>query len=339
MKRRGCPGCRRLQKVVDLLQTRVRELEARLGQNAANSSLPPSANPPAAPKPVVKEPTGRSPGAQSGHTALSRVRLPAERLHAVVAYLPEAARGGQQPLPAHPGPKDPEPTWHQVAELPEVTARVTEHQGHFRTCPCCGLVTHRPIPAAIRAHGFGPRLTATLAYLAGARHDSKRGVAEVAEAVFGVPLGLGTVSNCEQEVSAALAGAHAEAAQAVRQAEHKNADETGWKLAGRLCWLWAAVSDRAALFTIHPRRGREGLRALLGEEVRGVVTTDRWCAYRGLGAYRRQLCWAHLVRDFQGLVDRGGPGRQLGEELLCFAQDVFTDWYRVRDGTLARPSL
>src|SRR5437588_766981 len=204
MKRRDCPGCRRLQKVVDLLQARVRELEARLGQNAANSSLPPSANPPAAPKPVVKEPTGRSPGAQPGHTALSRVRLPAERLHAVVAYLPEVCRGCQQRLPAQPGPKDPEPTWHQVAELPEVT---------------------------------------------------------------------------------------------VRQAEHKNADETGWKLAGRLCWLWAAVSDRAAFFTIHPRRGREGLRALLGEEVRGVVTTDRWCAYRGLGAYRRQLCWAHLVRD------------------------------------------
>src|SRR5437763_6357171 len=127
MRRRGCPGCRLLQTVVDLLHPRVRELEARLGQNAANSSLPPSANPPAAPKPVVKEPTGRSPGAQPGHTAFRRVRLPAQRLHAVVAYLPQVCRGCQQPLPAQPGPHDPEPTWHQVAELPEVTARVTEH--------------------------------------------------------------------------------------------------------------------------------------------------------------------------------------------------------------------
>src|SRR5438105_7026980 len=118
MSRSSCPGCRALRRRVAELEAIMRDLLAQLGRTASNSSLPPSANPPAAPKPVVKEPTGRSPGAQPGHTALSRVRLPAERLHAVVAYLPEVCRGCQQRLPAQPGPKDPEPTWHQVAELP-----------------------------------------------------------------------------------------------------------------------------------------------------------------------------------------------------------------------------
>jgi transposase len=335
MRRRDCPGCRRLQKVVDQLQARVRELEARLGQNASNSSMPPSANPPHAPKPVVKEPTGRAPGAQPGHVPHQRPRLPAERLHQVIRHLPRFCRGCQQPLPAEPGPDDPEPAWHQVAELPDVTALVTEHQGHSRICPCCGVVTHQPIPADVRAHGFGPRLAAVMAYLAGARRDSKRGVEEVVEAVFGVPVALGS----EAEVSAALADAHAEAAAAVRAAPHKNADETGWKLAGRLCWLWAAVTDRVAFFNVHGRRGLAGLTALLGDAVSGILTTDRWCAYQRLDVYRRQLCWAHLVRDFQALVDRGGAGREFGEALLCFADDVFHDWYRVRDGTLARSSL
>lgn len=315
------------------------ELEARLGTNATNSSLPPSANPPDAPKPVVKAPSERSPGGQPGHAPQQRLRLPPERVQHVVRHLPPTCARCDALLPWEPGPHDPAPTWHQIAELPVVAAVITEHQGHARTCPDCGHVTHAALPAAIRAHGTGPRLTAVLAYLSGARHDSKRGVAEVAATVFGVPTSLGTVAHLEAEVSAALAPAHAEAVAAVQVAPVKYADETGWKQAGRLCWLWTAVTTRVACFLIHARRSGAALAALLGEQIDGVVCSDRWRVYECLGVYQRQLCWAHLVRDFQALVDRGGPGQPIGEELLLFAEDVFHDWYRVRDGTLRWSSL
>jgi transposase len=334
-----CRGCRERDARIAALERRVADLEARLGQHASNSSVPPSANPPAAPKPVVKEPTGRKPGGQPGHAPCQRVRLPAARVHELVRYLPTTCRSCQAPLPQQPGPADPEPTWHQVAELPAIAARITEHQGHARHCPSCGTLNHAPIPAAVRAHCLGPRLAAVMAYLSGVRHDSKRGVEEVVETIFGVPVALGTVTAVEHEASAALAPAHAEAGAAVRRAAAKNTDETGWKEAGRLCWLWTAVTTSAAYFRIHARRGAAGLTALLGETITGVVTSDRWSAYHRLDVYRRQVCWAHLVRDFQGLVDRGGPDQALGEELLCFAQDVFHWWYRVRDGTLQRASL
>ena len=99
-----CPGCRERdariaqleQQVADLTEqlirmaARLRELEARLDQNASNSSIPPSANPPQAPPPVRKQPTGRRPGGQPGHTAHLRTRLPGERLtEPVVHYLPD----------------------------------------------------------------------------------------------------------------------------------------------------------------------------------------------------------------------------------------------------------
>jgi transposase len=339
MAQRTCPGCRKLQRRVAELEALVRDLQARLGQNSSNSSRPPSADPPGAAPPVVKEPTGRKPGAQPGHPPQPRTRVPAGQVHEVVRYVPSTCRCCQQALPAQPRPGDPEPTWHQVAELPPCAARVTEHQGHARHCPRCGTLNHAPIPAAVRAHSIGPRLAAVLAYLGGARHDSKRGVAEVLETVFQVPRALGTVSAVEQEAAAALADAHAEAGRAIQRASCKNADETGWKRAGRRCWLWTAVTRAVAYFLIQPSRGAAGLEALLGETIQGVVTSDRWSAYHRLELYRRQLCWAHLLRDFQALVDRGGQARELGEELLCFAEDVFHWWYRVRDGTLARGSL
>ncbi len=108
------------------LEDLVRDLQARLGLNATNSSLPPSANPPQAPKPVVKTPTGRKPGGQPGHPPHLRLRLPPERLKDTVHFVPEICGRCQAALPIEPAVNDPEPVWHQVAELPPTLAEITE---------------------------------------------------------------------------------------------------------------------------------------------------------------------------------------------------------------------
>jgi len=54
---------------------------------------------------------------------------------------------------------------------------------------------------------------------------------------------------------------------------------------------------------------------------------------------RRHLCWAHLKRDFQALVDLGGTAKPFGAELLTFTEDVFHWWSRIRDGTMTRGSM
>jgi transposase len=346
MAKVNCPGCLERDERIAALERRVAELEAlvrdltaRLGANATNSSTPPSANPPQAPKPVTKKPTGRRPGAQPGHQAQLKRRLPPERVHAIVPFIPARCECCHGPLPADAGPSDPEPTWHQLAELPEMAAHVTEYQGHFRTCPCCGRLNHAPLPAELKAHSVGPRLAATLAYLAGGHRLSKRGLEEVTQDVFDVPVSLGTIAHLEAQTSAALAPAHAEALEAVRAAAAKNVDETSWKLAGRLCWLWVAATGTVAAFLIHARRGWEALVALLGEQIQGFVGSDRWSAYGRLSPFARQVCWAHLKRDFQKLVDRGGPAARLGEKLQRIAERVFEQWHLFRGGGLSRAGL
>ena len=151
------------------MERQLHDLQARLGANASNSSLPPSANPPAAPKPVVKKPSGRRTGGPKGHPGHQRLRLPPERVQHVIPLVPTHCAGCQAALPPRPSPGDPEPVWHQFAELPKVSAVVTEFQGHARTCPDCGHVTRAAIPAEIRAHAFGPRLAAVLSYLSGSQ--------------------------------------------------------------------------------------------------------------------------------------------------------------------------
>jgi transposase len=346
MAKRSCDGCLRrdaslaaLQRRLAELEAEVRDLKARLGLNSSNSSLPPSANAPSAPPPVSKTPTGRKPGGQPGHPGPVLLRLPRSRVAKVLPFVPTTCSACHAALPAEPSPADPEPTWHQVAELPPQVVEVTEYPGRARTCPDCGVVTHQPIPADLRAHRFGPRPAAVLSYLSGCHHVSRRGVEEVVETVFDLPASLGTIHALEQEMSRALAGAHAEVMEAVRQAPVKHVDETGWKQAGQRRWLWAAATATAAAFVVYAGRGLAGLTTLPGETIHGILCSDRRAVYDCAPTDRRQLCRAHLKRDFQAMVDRAGAGAAVGANLLAMTGVLFGWRHRVRDGTLPRGTL
>lgn len=342
----ACPGCRErevrnveLERRIAELEVLVRDLLSRLGNNSSNSSVPPSANPLDAPKPVPKKPSGRKPGGQPGHAPHLKQLLPPERVKEVIRFVPKRCSKCQAPLPAQASTNDPPPTRHQIAELPILWAEITEYQGHARCCPDCGEITRATIPANLRAHGCGSRLTATLAYLTGRHHLPKRAAEEICEEVFAVPVALGTITALEQEVSAALQPVHAEALTAVQQAPVKNVDETSWKQAGRKCWLWLAATNTVAAFVIHGKRSVLGLATLLNNTMCGFLCSDRWSVYDRWPVQRRQVCWAHLKRDFQKCVDRGGPAATIGQEGLATVRKLFRVWHLFRGGGLSRDQL
>ena len=146
---------------------------------------------------------------------------------------------------------------------------------------------------------------------------SKRVMQEVLEGLLGVRIALGSLSTKEREVCGALEQAWETARESVRQAPTKNADETGWFLTGKLKWLWVATTPKVAVFQIQDHRSQEAMKELLGETTQGIVGSDRFGAYTPIPLEQRQLCWAHLKRDFQGLVDSGDPkGRRIGRGCL-----------------------
>jgi transposase len=334
-----CPGCKQRDKEIAELKQRLSALEARLNTNSSNSSKPPSSDPLDAKAPVTKKKKKKPRGAQTGHPPHLKKLFPPEQVTRIELIVPEVCSGCQAPLPRAAGPGDPEPKRFQVAELPPIVIEVTEYQAHGRTCPCCGVITQATIPAEIRAHSVGPGLTATLSYFSGCHGVSKRGVEEIAETVLGAPIALGTVANLEQEVSAAVEPAYQEALQAVRRADVKFADETSWKLWGKLCWLWAAAIAGVAVFLIHAQRSAKGLAAILGESIEGIVHSDRWHVYLQVPEERRQLCWAHLKRDFQKIVDCGGPSVFVGRRGLRLVKNLFAAWHAFQAGTITRLRL
>ena len=330
------PECPRCRVEIPRLEARLLELETKLRDLEDKLEPPPPKRPhePQPPAPA-KVPTGKTRGAQPGHPPQLKKFLPSERVKAVVDHVPACCAACDEPLSAVPN--GPEPKRFQVAELPVIPAEITEHRGHSRTCPC-GHTTCAPIPSDIRAHSVGPRLTATVAYLAGSFGLSKRNLEEVVEGLFGVPIALGTISNLEAEVSAALEPAYREARRAVAEAPVKNVDETGWKQSGLKRWLWAAATETAAVFLIHPRRNLDALTLLLGK-LAGVLVSDRWKVYDGWDGECRQLCWAHVRRNWEKRIEGGGEAEELGERWLAEQKKVFELWHLFKGGGITREVL
>jgi transposase len=311
-----------------VLQERIRELEARLGQNSAKPSRPPSSDPPHVLPKQRAVPSGRKRGGQPGHRGTYRALLPLEQVDEVVAVGPERCRHCQQPFPEPAGRHRGRVWRHQVVELLPLAVRVTEYQMLAQRCPACGKRTRADLPSGVPRRPFGPRLTAVIALLSGRYRLSRREVRQLLQDLWQVRLSVGAVLRQEQAQSAALAPLVEEVRAAVQQADVVNLDETGWRQEQQRAWLWTVVTTALTVFRIDRRRGGAVVEALLGADYAGVVGSDRWSAYNRFPAEQRALCWAHLKRDFQGLVDRGGEAAPIDRWGLAEVARLFALWHR-----------
>src|SRR5437660_1981554 len=321
----------RYEQRIAALDQRVRDLEEQLRQNSTNSSRPPPSEPPAVERAPPRTPSGRRRGGQPGHQLQQRPLLPADHTHIL---RPGICRGCGHALSG----TDPSPLRHQILELPAIRPEVTEYQLHRLNCPRCGLSTCATLPAGVPRGGQGPRLQAVLALMTGAYRLSKRMVQTFCNDVFSVPICAGQVCALEAQTAAATEPVVVELRDYVRE-QPANVDETGWRQQHRRGWLWTTVTATVTVFRIALSRAAWVARELVDPSAGQVITTDRFPSYRWLPLRQHQLCWAHLVRDFQAMVDRANAGSTIGEELLCCGQDLFTWWYRVRDGTLSRSTF
>src|SRR6266545_2246835 len=308
------------------LEARVAVLERRLNRSSRNSSLPPSQDPPSAPPRPGGERSGRGRGGQLGHEGRHRRLFPPEQVDEVVEHWPQRCRSCAH----HFGETDrvdaAAPSRHQVAELPPIAVRVTEHRLHRVCCRECAAQTRAELPAGVSRSAFGPRLQAAVVTLAVRNRVSRRDTTELARELFGVELATGSVDAIVQRAGEALAVPHTRLEQQIKAASVVNIDETGWKTAGGSRTLWGALTSRTAVFRIAAGRHAFEARMLLGERFAGIVCSDRWRGYDYLDPVQRQLCWAHLLRDFTAHSEGLSEQHDFGCAGLVIAHDLFAAW-------------
>ena len=319
------------------LEARVAELERRLKRSSRDSSLPPSQDPPSAPPRPRQPGSGRERGGQPGHEGKNRPLLPLERVDQVVEHWPERCRACAHVLAADERVDAAAVQRHQVSELLPIAVTVTEHRRHRVCCPECAVQTRAELPAGVSRSAFGPRLQAAVVALAVRNRVSRRDTTELARELFGVELATGSVDAIIHRAGEALAAPHTRLEQQLKAASVVNIDETGWKTAGGNRTLWGALTSQSAVFRIAAGRHGFEARTLLGERFAGIVCSDRWRGYDYLDPGQRQLCWAHLLRDFTAHSEGMAEQKRFGDDGVRIARDLFAAWERYQaDGDRAR---
>jgi transposase len=329
-----------LTEQVMKLTARVEALEEKLRTNSTNSGKPPSTDGPDVNRP--RQPLGseddkkkRKPGGQPGHKGHQRALVPPERVDERHDVYPTKCSGCDAPLKG----EDVDPLRHQVAEIPEVRAHVIEYLRHALTCTRCGISTRADLPAGVTASPFGTRLTAFTSLLTGCYRLSKRKAVDLLRDAFDLVLSVGVIPSLEARTSEALAAPCQEAHDFLKGQPVVHADETGWREQRKKAWLWVAVTTCVTVFLIRTRRWAEAAKDLLGESFAGLLVSDRWSGYKWVRGKMRQLCWAHLLRDFHKIAERSGWASELGGLLIERTHDLFREWWRLKRGDIQRATF
>jgi len=317
-----------LKKYITTLEKRIEELERLMGMNSRNSSKPPSSDPPGMSVELPRR-RRRKRGARNGHQPHLRELLPEKFVKEHIHLKPEICTCGSTNLKE----TDQEPLLHQVVDIPPIAPEVIEYVQHIFQCRKCGAFIYQPLPDEFKRRYFGPGVLSIVGILTGTLNTSKRKALAMMNQVFSVPMSLGGLSNCEAQVADALEQPYNEVARHVRAQQAAHADETGWPRGNRQKgWLWTLCCSTSAFFMVHANRGQDAARKLLGSFA-GVLHCDRWSGYNCFDG-SRQLCWAHLKRDFQGLSECKGLMGRIGRELFLLAKHILYLRKRTRDGTL-----
>jgi len=253
-----------------------------------------------APTPTPRRP-GRKPGRAYGPRAWRPV--PAH-IDAVVEVLPPAA------CPTCGGAVGTERVDVQYqADLPPVRPQVTAFQIHVGRCRRCGRRVHgrdrrqTSTATGAAASQVGPRALAWAAWLHTALGVPFAKVATILRTGFGLTITPGGLVQALHRVAARSTPTSHALVVAVRRSAVVAPDETGWKVGGRLWWLWVFVTRDVTVYAIQPGRGYAQAAAILGPRYGGVVVRDGWAPYRKLPHATHQTCLAHLLRRCHTLLD------------------------------------
>ena len=194
-------------------------------------------------------------------------------------------------------------------EIPKVKTVIRRFRIDFGQCDRCHRAVRGRHPLqtsdAVGAAGVtvGPTALALAASLSkgfGISFGKVRGVLKTA---FSLSISRGGISQALDRVADGLKPTHDAFIESVRIAPVVGADETGWKVGGRLHWLWAFTTPQVTVYRIMDGRGYDEACQVLGAGFTGTLLRDGWAPYRSFLEATHQTCiGGHIMRRCKELL-------------------------------------
>jgi len=187
-----------------------------------------------------------------------------------------------------------------IEELPEdLRSTVTEHTLYRDYCPRCKKHVEPVVPDALPSAAFGHRLigfTSGCHYGLGVTIDQ---LIDILQYHLQTKLSAGGLVAAWRRLADILTPWYRQIAEQAKASAHLHADETGWRVQGRTCWLWCFTNDHNCYYLIDRNRGSPVLQRFFGEAFDGILLHDFWPAYESIDVHDRQYCLVHLLRELE----------------------------------------
>ena len=305
------------------LEAKVLELEYKLNINSSNSGLPTS-------KEIYRlerksrPKSNKKPGGQVGHKYNPYTFKQADE---VVEVFPEAELcrcGGVLNLTEGY-------STHQRLEIPPIKPIVTEYKLCEKVCTDCS----KKYKARLSSYKLlGSNSEAIITSLSGYFNNSKREVQQILKSIFNLDLSLGLISTTEGRVSDKLKYKYYELLTQAEESSYLHFDETSSNNQGKRHWCWVATNQELSVYKLSNSRGKGAFESFF-PEYEGRAITDRYAVYNVIDDHRRQICLAHLRRDFKRFAHSQYEGlARAGQRLLKLIDIVFMSHKLYKAGKL-----
>jgi transposase len=219
-------------------------------------------------------------------------------------------------------------------EIPQPKVERIEFRIHVGRCKRCGqrLQGRHPRQSSdalgSAASQLGPRAVALATELNKGMGLSYGKTAALLNTVFGLPVSRGGLAHALQRVARKAEPTYLELVRKIRDSPSVTPDETGWKVGGKLWWMWAFSSDQVTVYSIQPGRGYDQAMAILGADFDGFLVRDGWAVYRRFTQAAHQTCVAHLLRRCREMMAVARPG---AAEFPRTVKEILQDSLQLRD--------
>lgn len=320
-----------LRSEIITLKQAIVTLEDKLNINSSNSSMPPSSD--IKKKTKERKSTGKKRGGQPGHKGKNRPLVDTNLVNKVEAVLPQnfCECGGEVEVDYD------SPNRLQKFEIPEIKPEIIEYQMHFGKCKCCGIQYRAKLPDGVGYNMLGPKAMSFLAQMSSMYNITRKKAKKLFKEWFGIDISIGCLSESEGRISDYVENCYKDLEAALAKQSGLNADETGHKESGKRHYGWIFTNENLTFLTIEQSRGKKVLREMFPEGFDGNITSDRYAVYNVFNMDQRQICWAHLLRDFTRFSHSADPfSQKVGIGLLYQANRMFKVYHQYKNAKITR---
>jgi len=185
---------------------------------------------------------------------------------------------------------------------PEKKTSVFEEITESKWCKRCKKMVSSKSEKALPGSDYGLNTTIEMAYLWVMCSLSLPNIQSFFIVFKTCKIATAGISKMMIRLSNILEPVYEEILEDVKQGAIIWADETGWRVKGKLWWLWIFANKRSAYYWPDENRAGSVVERILGQIFYGLLIVDGWKAYNNI-LCAKQTCMAHIFRKIRAFID------------------------------------